>query len=97
PEFGHGRQEGWFEKFRYAFPANRDATFRTRFDYYSRLGVGLGAGIKYNTRLSAGSLDVYTIQGAHKELEIIGHHRQDLRWSTLSLDSTYENDNYLIS
>jgi hypothetical protein len=97
PVVGKDTIAGYFIKTRYSFPSSGNSVISTRVDYYSRLGLGLGAGIKYNSLQSRGSLNLFTIQGPHPEFELIGQHRQDFKWGTLTLDSSYEDNNYLAS
>lgn len=97
PVVGKDSIAGYFIKNRYSFPFTATSTFTTRLDYFSKLGTGLGGGINWNTLGSQGRFSVYTIQGARPELEILGQLRQKMKWGTFNLDSTYENDNYLVS
>ncbi|HVT12669.1 MAG TPA: hypothetical protein VHE55_10410 [Fimbriimonadaceae bacterium] len=97
PVVGRDSIAGYFIKNRYSFPFTADSVFLTRLDYFSKLGTGFGGGINWNKIGSQGRFSIYTIQGARPELEILGNLRQNMKWGTLTLDSSYENDNYLIS
>jgi hypothetical protein len=97
PVVGRGTVEGYFIKSRYSFPLTGRSVVNTRLDYFSRLGMGVGAGIRYDNPDMRGTLSFYTIEGPHREFEFLGQHRQNFHWGTLTLDSTYEDDNYLIS
>ncbi len=97
PIFGHGQVEGYFMKWRYSTPISRSLEMPLRLDYFTRLGTGLGVGARYSNPVARGFVNLYTIQGPHKEFEVIGSHQQNFGWGTLSLDGSYENQNYLIS
>lgn len=97
PVVGKGPAEGYFIKSRWSFPLSHDSTLVTRLDEFSRLGTGVGVGIKYDNPDMRGNLSFYTIQGRQSEFEILSQHRQRFRWGTFTLDSSYEDNNYLIS
>jgi len=97
PVVGRDPTAGYFIKTRYSFPINSTSDFTSRFDYYSRLGIGLGGGDRYFTKSVRGDVSLFTIQGASPEYEFLVHHDQAFKWGRLTLDSSYEDNNYLIS
>ncbi len=97
PVVGKDSIAGYFIKNRYAFPISHSADFISRFDYYTKLGLGLGGGVKSDNPTTHSAFSVYTIQGPQPELELLAHHQQNFKWGTLTFDNSYEDDNYLIS
>ncbi|HTQ09763.1 MAG TPA: hypothetical protein VMI31_06800, partial [Fimbriimonadaceae bacterium] len=97
PVVGNDPIAGYFIKTRYSFPLNDSSNFISRFDLYSRLGVGLGGGDSYRSRSVVGNVSAFAILGASPEYEFLVHHDQAFKWGRLTLDSSYEDNNYLIS
>jgi len=96
PEVGESQQEGYFIKTRYTIPLPGDTDLRSRLDYMSRLGVGIGEDWLYKNKTLNGNLDVYTILGPGEMVKITDNHQQKFKWGTLVIDSDYENNNYLV-
>lgn len=97
PVFGQGRLEGYFVKTRYSFDLNQRDVFTSRFDYYTRLGLGLGGSVRYENQVASGRVSAYTIQGQHSQFELSAQHRQKLGWADFALDTSYQDSNYLFS
>lgn len=97
PQVGQGRLEGYFIKTRYGIPLKGDDAFDSRFDYYSRLGTGLGGDYHYDDPRIAGIVRLYTIVGPHHELDLSAQHKQNFGWAQFSFDGSYQNDNYLLA
>src|ERR1044072_2707328 len=97
PIFGQGRLEGYFVKTKYSFDLNNRDVFTSRFDYFTRLGLGLGGGLTYENSVARGRLAVYTIQGPHQQVEFYSEPRQDFGWGNLTLDTNYQDSNYLVA
>ncbi len=97
PEVGRGQAEGFFIKNRFGVPLTGNDSLNLRTDYYTKLGTGLGAQYRYDRRDLLGYFQVYTITGHDNELEIVNQHRQLIGRSILSIDNTFERNNYLIS
>lgn len=95
PEFGQTEDEGYYAKFRYYTPVRGDSFLITRLDLMSKLGQGFGQDYRYNTRLAQGALSVYGLLAATRTLTINSVHTQPLLKGLLSVDGTYQRNNYL--
>lgn len=95
PEFGQTEDEGYYAKFKYFTPVRGDSFLITRLDLMSKLGQGFGQDYRYNTRLAQGALSVYGLLSATRTLTVNSLHTQPLLNGLLSVDGTYQRNNYL--
>ena len=96
PQVGQSPDEGYYIKNRWGVPLRGDKNhLDARFDYMSKLGVGIGGDYAYLNKSTGGLLKIYTILGAANTLTISDSHRQEFRFGSLSVDTNYEKNNYL--
>lgn len=68
PEVGYSAADGYYIKNRYNYYFNKKAYGTIFYDYYTRLGAGLGVHHNYeNLLLGVGSLTLYSIPVAHRQ------------------------------
>lgn len=96
PELGRNSYEGYYEKTKYAIPLAAGYVLY-HFDYFSKLGNGLGADWKHEgSRGQNTFLRAYTIlSGPH---ELLLQTQDALRWGNtqISLSSDYSKNNHLL-
>ncbi|MCX7799983.1 MAG: hypothetical protein N2109_06520 [Fimbriimonadales bacterium] len=95
PDVGQSSDEGYYVKTRFGVGLPREDSFDARFDYYSKLGPGLGADYDYKTAQTDGRLRVFGLVGDNPTLEFASRHRQRLPFGQLALDNTLQRRNYL--
>lgn len=97
PEVGQSPDEGFYIKNRVGIPLHGDNNrLVARLDYMSKLGEGIGGEYAYKVGHIAGLLKAYTIIGGDQRTVTINHsHRQEFRWGSLSVDTDYQQNNYL--
>jgi hypothetical protein len=95
PEFGRTQQDGYYMKSRYGIPLdNPQNNLDARFDYFQKRGQAFGGDYRYGAQGLAGLLTVYTLLGASKTLNVNSQHQQKFSWGSLSLDSSYQKNNF---
>lgn len=97
PLIGKSPDEGYFVKFRYGFPLKGENQVYARVEYLSRLGLGLGGDLFYRSRRTDGVLRVYGIAGSAHTFDVSGTHRQEFKWGILSVDTSYQHNDYLVA
>ena len=95
PEFGQTEDEGYYAKLKYFTPVKGDSFLITRLDFMSKLGEGLGQVYRYNTNRAQGAISAYTLLGDRRTLTVNANHNQPLGKGSLSVDGTYQRNNYL--
>lgn len=95
PEVGQSRDEGFFIKTRWSVPVREGDRLTYLIDYFSKLGVGLGAEVGYQRRDMEGFARVYGISNTPSTFQFSNDHRQRWGTSTFQIANTYEKNNYL--
>ncbi len=98
PYVGQSRDEGYFAKFNVGVPLkNPNYNLDNRYDLMSKLGFGLGSNYEYVGHRVVGTASFYHIFGHSDDLIFTNSHHQAFPWGTLSIDTDYEKDNYLVA
>ncbi|AIE86708.1 hypothetical protein [Fimbriimonas ginsengisoli] len=95
PTVGQSPDEGYYIKTNYGIPLKGEKELRSRLDYMSKLGVGVGADYAYTAPRMGGFLRFYTIRGNVNTLSVSNEHRQNLGWGELNLTTDIQQGNYL--
>ncbi len=96
PEVGQTFDEGYYAKFKFGIPLKGDFNFLdSHVDYYTKKGAGLGLDYSYNAPNTRGIATIYSVLGSDKTLNITSRHRSDFRFGTLTVDTNYQQNNYL--
>jgi hypothetical protein len=95
PEVGQSPDEGTFVKTRLSTPLPGESYIDHRIDLMSRLGVGLGADWNYIGSGLDGVLSVYGLTGTRRSLTLTSRHGQKLGAGRLSVDGSFQRENYL--
>ncbi|MES1228159.1 MAG: hypothetical protein ABUL72_05770, partial [Armatimonadota bacterium] len=95
PDFGQTDDEGYYAKLKYYTPVKGDAFLITRLDFMSKLGEGFGQEYRYNTRLAQGALSAYGLLAETRTLTVNANHSQPVGKGNLTVDGTYQRNNYL--
>lgn len=95
PTVGQSPDEGYYIKTRFAFPLKGRSELQTRLDYMTKLGLGYGANYIYNANAIGGYLRFYSVSGMSDTLNVSNEHRQQFRWGSLTVNTDYQQNNYL--
>ena len=95
PEIGQSQDEGFFIKSKYFIPVSGLNYLITRLDYMSKLGVGTGLDYRYQDSKASGGATLYKIFGQDDTLTGTWSHRQLFGQNSLSLENSYQKNNYL--
>ena len=94
PEVGQSRDEGYYAKFKFGIPLHKDNLLDTNLDYFTKLGVGLGAGYVYDNLGSSGLMKVYGLLGPLKTFTINQQHSGSFLGGTLSTSGNLQKATY---
>jgi LPS-assembly protein len=94
PEFGRSPEEGYFVKSRWTAPLPGDNYLDQRYDYFTKLGFGLGGEYNYSAENLAGVATLYSIVGPGDALIGTLDHEQQALGGRLDLTSSYQENNY---
>ncbi|MCU0315563.1 MAG: hypothetical protein MUC92_03105 [Fimbriimonadaceae bacterium] len=94
PEVGQSRDEGYFIKTRWSSPLARGGVIDGRLDLMSKLGVGTGFDWRY-FGTAVGGVSAYAIFGPQAVQTLNATHRQALGSGSLSLETSFQRNNYL--
>jgi LPS-assembly protein len=95
PQVGQTRDEGFFIKTLWGVPLEGERDLDINVDYFSKLGTGLGGRYRFAGEANQGFLKAYSILGVDPTLEVVGGYRQFFGANLLSLESNYQQRNYL--
>lgn len=95
PEVGRSPDEGYYIKTRYTVPIRGADTVSSRLDYYTKLGVGIGGDYNYDHPNVRGQLSLFGVTGQRRTLTGSIQHQQRLLTGILSVDGSYQRNNYL--
>lgn len=97
PEVGQSRDEGYYVKTNIFTPLRGSGYITNHVDYYTKLGFGLGQDYHYFGKELQGIFRYYGLTGHTKTFLTNLNHRQNMFGGQLTIDSTYQKDNYLTS
>jgi hypothetical protein len=96
PEFGQNEQDGYFVKARYGIPLKDQNDFLdARLDYFEKRGLALGGDWNYAGAAATGLLSLYALSGLDKTFNLTNRHQQKFGFGTLTLDNSYQQNNFL--
>lgn len=94
PEVGQSRDEGYYAKFKFGIPLHKDNLLDTNLDYFTKLGLGLGAGYVYDNLGSSGLMKVYGLVGPQKTFTVNQQHSGTLFGGMLTTSSNLQKATY---
>lgn len=95
PEIGNNSEEGWFIKTRWGVPLPGENNLTVRADAFSKIGGALGGDLDYKNARMSGRLSGYTVFGNRQSVQFSGFHQMNVGKNSLSLDGSFQEDNYL--
>lgn len=95
PVVGQSQDEGYYIKSNFTIPLKGRSELQTRLDYMSKRGLGTGATYAYQTRAMNGYIRFYKISGITDTLTFSNEHRQQFSWGVLTVNTDYQQGNYL--
>jgi hypothetical protein len=97
PEVGQSAVEGVYVRTRYGLPAGGENHFDARFDYYTRLGTGIGGDYRYQTRGMRGVLETFGLLSGLGTVLVNSRHNQEFGFGNLTVESSFSRNNYLVA
>ncbi len=94
PEVGYTDQLGYYIKSRFGIYDHNQNHMDGRLEYYTKLGLGLGADYTYRNKNDGGYATFFTVDGPHPLLEFNQDHKMRLGRSTLDIQNSYQKTNY---
>lgn len=95
PEIGKSQDEGLFIKTRWGIGIPGDDLLDAKVDLMSKLGVGLGAELKYRDTIMKGTAKIYNVFGPENTRTASIEHLQQLGHGVLTVSGNIGNQNYL--
>jgi len=95
PTIGRSSDEGYYILSKWPVPLRGNAYVDQRIDAFSKLGLGLGEDLHYNSRSAQGLARVYQIIGRSKSQLLSLDHAQQIGPGNLRISSVYQHNNYL--
>lgn len=98
PEVGQSQDEGYYVKFKYPIPLKgRTSLLDAKIDYFTKLGSGLGADYRYETRELMGYLRAYGLVGQQRTFTLDQSHQMRIGSLDLTVQNNFQKQNYLTS
>lgn len=98
PEVGQSQDEGYYVKWKYPIPLKgRNSLLDAKIDYFTKLGNGLGADYRYETRELMGYLRAYGLIGRQRTFTLDQSHQMRLGSAELTVQNNFQRQNYLTS
>ncbi|MEQ1823840.1 MAG: hypothetical protein ABL949_15135 [Fimbriimonadaceae bacterium] len=98
PDIGQSQDEGTYVKFKYPIPLRGNSNFLdARFEYMTKLGLGLGANLNYEVRGMSGEVRVWGLMGQNRTFELSNRHRQRFGALEVSISNNIQRQSYLAS
>jgi LPS-assembly protein len=95
PEVGQSADQGYYIKTVWGIPVEGVNTLDSYVDYFEKLGLGLGGRFRYASSHMTGFLRLYGLIGNTATAEMILGHRQNFGDNQFSLESNYQQRNYI--
>jgi len=94
PQVGQSRDEGYYIKSKFGFPLKGDDLVDTYLDYFTKLGLGIGANLIYQEAFGRGNFKVYGLTGTSRTLTLNQSHQGRLGSANLNVFSTLQRATY---
>lgn len=95
PEVGRTEDQGYYIKTNWLTPLRGEDVLGTHFDYFEKLGLGLGADYLYSGADIYGGLRLYALTRGLRTLQANLNHQQNMFGGSLYVDANYQKNNYL--
>lgn len=95
PEVGRTEDQGYYIKTNWLTPLRGEDVLGSHFDYFEKLGLGLGADYLYSGANIYGALRLYALTRGLRTLQGSLNHQQNIFGGSLYIDGYYQRNNYL--